>query len=142
MADDRVVQRVGQRPAHPVVAGYLFVRVGVFARHVRAVEVRENRRDLNFSHRRQFLGQRRDFLLDESQPVHPRVQLHMNRIVPFARMGRSRRKGFQRMEAVYFRFQPVGNHQLEAVGIGVEHHNRHRDAPFAQQHPFVGERHR
>ena len=56
-------------------------------------------------------------------------------------MRRGRGEAFERTEAVDLGFEAVGDHQVEAPGVGVEHHDRHRDAPFAQQDPLVGEGH-
>ncbi len=65
----------------------------------------------------------------------------MNRVAALAGMLRGRREGVERMEAVYLGFEPVGDHLLEAVRIGIEHHHGHGDAPFAQHHALVGESH-
>ncbi len=139
MPEHGVGQRVAELRAHAVEAGDLRAGVVVLLGHVRAVEVREERGDLHFGRRVEGAAEGVELLLHEAQAVHPRIELDVDRIAAFARMGGRRGEGLQRVEAVYFGFETVGDHRAEAVGVGVEHHDRHRDAPFAQQHPFVGE---
>ena len=65
----------------------------------------------------------------------------MDRIALLAVTLHGRRELAERPQTVNLRFEPVGHHRVETVGVGIEHHDRHRDAAFAQQHPLVGECH-
>ena len=141
MADDWIGQRRGYGGAHAVVARDLLPGVGILFGHVGAVQVREDRRHLHGGHRRQHLAQPPDLLLHESQPVHARIEFDMNGIAGFARMRHRIGEVGERTETVYLGFEAVGDHLVETVGVGVQHHDRHRDSPLAQQHAFVGERH-
>ena len=65
----------------------------------------------------------------------------MNRIAGFARMRHRIGEIGERTETVYLGFEAVGDHLVETVGVGIQHHDGHRDPPLAQQHALVGERH-
>lgn len=52
----------------------------------------------------------------------------MDRVTALARMHHGPGEGAERMEAVYLGFEAVGDHLIETVGIGVEHHDGHRNA--------------
>ena len=141
MADNRVGQRSGDAGAHAVEQRDLRPGIGILFGHVGTVEVREDRSDLDLRGFRQRLAQRPDFVVHEAQPVHTRVELDMDRVTALARMHHGPGEGSERMKAVYLGFEAVGDHLIETVGIGVEHHDGHRNAPLPQQYPLVGERH-
>ena len=103
--------------------------------------MREDRSRLDLRRRSERRAQLRDLLLHEPQPVHARIQLDVNRITALARVRHGIGESAERVETVDFGFEPVGDHHVEAVGVGVEHHDRHRNPPLAQQYALVGERH-
>ena len=45
------------------------------------------------------------------------------------------------METIYLRLKPVIYHLVETAGIGIEHHDRHRDTLLTQHHALVGKCH-
>ena len=141
MADDGVGQRLDEPCAHAVVAVDLRPRVGILLGHVGAVQVREDRGDLHGRKALQRLAQPVDLPLHEAEPVHAGIELDVDRIAGFAGVVHGLHEVVERPEAVNFGFEAVGDHQVEAVGIGVQHHDRHRDAAFAQQDALVGEGH-
>ena len=141
MTDDGIGQRRGYGGTHAVVARDLLPGVGILFGHVGAVQVRKDRRHLHGGQCRQHLAQPPDLLLHESQPVHARIELDVNRIAGFARMRHRIGEIGERTETVYLGFEAVGDHLVETVGVGIQHHDGHRDPPLAQQHALVGERH-
>lgn len=135
MTDDLIGQRRRERRTHAVEAFDLRTGVGVLFGHVRAVQMREDRRRLHALRRTENPAQPRQLLFGEAQTMHPRVELDVDRIAAFVGPLHRGREGFERMEAVYLGFETIGDHQREAARVGVEHHDRHRDAPLAQQNP-------
>ena len=142
MTQDGIGQRLRDAAAHAVETRDLQPREIVLRGIVRRTEVRE---DARHTHRPPVTGerieQRRQLLLHEAQTVHSRIELDVDRITLFAVTFDRRSELMERPQAVNLRFEPVGRHRVETVGIGVEYHDGHRDAPLAQQHTLVGERH-
>ena len=103
-------------------------------------QVREDRADVEFRDCFQRVDQRVDVLPFESEAVHAGVELDVDRIVGFSVPAYRFGERLQRRSAVNLRFEPVVEHQVEAVRIGVQHDDRHRDAGLAQCDAFVGER--
>ncbi len=90
---------------------------------------------------RQRLAQRPDFVVHEPQPVHTRVELDMDRVTALARMRTAPAKAPSEWKLYISGSSRLAIITIETVGVGVEHHDRHRNAPLAQQYPLVGERH-
>ena len=70
--------------------------------------------------------------------MHTAVHLQVDGVVALAGPAYSLRKGVQGGEVVDFGFKPVGGHQQETVGIGIEHHDGHCDTFLSQLHALVG----
>ena len=102
-------------------------------------QVREDRADVEFRDCFQRVDQRVDVLPFESEAVHAGVELDVDRIVGFSVPAYRFGERLQRRSAVNLRFEPVVEHQVEAVRIGVQHDDRHRDARLAQRDALVGE---
>ena len=141
MAQHGIRQRRRNAAAHAVETRELQPREIVLRGVVRGTEVREDRRH---AHRPpaaiERVEQSGQLLLHEAQAVHSRIELDMNRITLLAVAFHGLRELAERPQAVNLRFEPVGRHHVEAVRIGVKHHDGHRDTAFAQQHSLVGER--
>ena len=139
MAQHWLVQCLGYEARHAVEAGNLRPCIGILLGHIGTIQMREDRGHLQLGHRRQLLHEQRQLLLHKAQTMHPRIEFQMDGITLLAAMRHHMGKVRQRVQAVNLRFEAIGHHLLEAVGIGIEHHNRHRDATLTQLHPLIGE---
>ena len=68
-----------------------------------------------------------DVVIDKAQAVHTRVELYVYRVV--CTLGTMYRVAelIQRAIAIYLWLEVVGNHHIETVVVGIEHHDRHSD---------------
>ena len=70
--------------------------------------------------------------------MHSAIDFQVYGVVVFARSHHCLGEGFERGEVVNLGLQAVGAHKSKAVGIGIEHHDRHSDTLLAQHNALVG----
>ena len=79
----------------------------------------------------------RNFLFDESQTVHSRVELNVDRVVGNAPAARLFDHLLEHLEAIDLRFEPISEQCAVIDNLRIQNHYRHCYAVLAQVDPFV-----
>ena len=127
VAKRRIVEPLDELLTHILITIYLRAREVILRRHIRTAEVREYGRYAQRIVLVEHTSEQVYLILNKAQAVHARVELYVYRVVlPRCSVYRMAEL-IERAEAVNLGFEVVGNHHIEAVVVGIEHHDRHRN---------------
>ena len=79
-----------------------------------------------------------DIVLGKAEAVHTCVELYMYRVGLAVRPNGCAAEGVERVEAIDLWLEVVGNHHIEAILVGIEHHDRHSYTLRSQRYTLIG----